>query len=92
MIFLAYFGSIIMLAAHGVRRQVDSYLKAVSYLVLASVAAGLLIGLTDLYLGTTRSAVFLGVLTGLLACIQHPERMAARRAAAVQGPHPPSRA
>jgi O-antigen ligase/polysaccharide polymerase Wzy-like membrane protein len=72
-VFLAYVGSLILLAAHGVRRQDDLYLKAVSYLVLTSVTGGLLIGLTDLYIGTTRSAVFLGVLTGLLASVQHLE-------------------
>ena len=69
-VFLSYVGGVMMLAAHGVRRFADPYLKAICYLVLTSVAGGLLIGLTDQYLGTTRSAVFLGVLIGILSSIQ----------------------
>ena len=89
-VFLAYFGSLILRAAHAVRRQEDAYLKAVGYLVLASLTGGLLIGLTDLYLSTTRSAVFLGALIGLLARIE-PDGVRDRPLEPA-GPHPRFRA
>jgi hypothetical protein len=68
-VFLVYFGSILVLASHDLRRHTDPYLKAVSYFVLASFISALVVGMVDQYWNGQRGAVFLGALAGILSVL-----------------------
>jgi asparagine N-glycosylation enzyme membrane subunit Stt3 len=68
-VFLVYFGSILVLASHDLRRHTDPYWKAVSYFVLASFISALVVGMVDQYWNGQRGAVFLGALAGILSVL-----------------------
>src|SRR5262249_19236388 len=68
-VFATYMGSLVMLASHALRRHTDLYLKAVSYFLLTSLIAALLVGATDQFVWVERGGLFLGALAAMVSAV-----------------------
>jgi hypothetical protein len=68
-VFLSYFGIVVMLASHGIRWQMDPERIATSYFLLTSLLSGLLAAATDQFLWEGRGVLFLGAVVAMTAVL-----------------------
>jgi O-antigen ligase len=70
---LIFVGSVMMLAAHEIRRQSDPYAKALCFFVLASVASAVFATAVDMFLWAERGATFAAIVVGMLFALRAVE-------------------
>ncbi len=73
-VFLSYFGSLVVLASRSLRRHLDPYMKAVSYFLLTGLIASFLVSAVDQMIWSERGAIFIGVLSGLVSVVDRLRR------------------